>query len=96
MKRTETPSTIEYGIVSIPASPYLEETRELLGCIFDVGVHVCGLTGPDLVRAFIMSGLALQFEQGNPIFVAGKSSYDTLELMLPFWALKEFPKRNHG
>lgn len=91
MKPTETPSSIEYGIISIPASPYLEEMRELLGCIFDVGVHVCGLKGSDVVRAFIMSGLATEFERANPIFVAGKSSYDTLELMLPYLGLDSVP-----
>ncbi len=73
----------EYAIVPFPDSPYIEDMRELLGSLFDVGVHVWGCTGEQVVQAFMMSGLAEEFERLNPVYVAGKSSYDLLNIMAP-------------
>ena len=82
---------IDYAIVSLPASPYASDLRETLGCAFDVGVNLCGCTGDQVAHALVASGLAEQFEKMNPVFVAGKSSYDLLRIMLPLLPCESVP-----
>lgn len=73
----------EYAVITLPESDYLDDMRELLGNLFDVGVNVAGCSGSQITNAFITSGVAHEFEQVNPVYVAGKSSYDLLDIMAP-------------
>lgn len=81
----------EYAVISVPSSPYEEDVRELLGALFDVGVNVAGCTGAQVAQAFVASGLAWEFEQQNPVYVAGMSSYDLLGIMLPWLPCEQMP-----
>lgn len=60
----------------------LENSMDTLGTMFDFAVNYCNLNGDDYWDMFICSGVAQQFEDNNPKFVAGKSGeeivYDAL------------------
>lgn len=66
-----------------PASPYLEDVAEALAGMLDIAVNVCGLAGQDVVEAFVVSGLAREFERQNPAFICGKSGIELVEILLP-------------
>ncbi len=60
----------------------LENSMNALGTMFDFAVNYCNLNGDKYWDMFICSGVAQQFEDNNPKFVAGKSGeeivYDVL------------------
>lgn len=60
----------------------LENSMDVLGTMFDFAVNYCNLNGDKYWDMFICSGVAQQFEDNNPKFVAGKSGeeivYDVL------------------
>lgn len=60
----------------------LENSMDALGTMFDFAVNHCNLNGDKYWDMFICSGVAQQFEDNNPKFVAGKSGeeivYDVL------------------
>lgn len=94
-----------YGEPSIPpsadftcnrASLYLDDLREALGAMLDVGVTVCGLSGQDIVDAFVVSGVAHEFERLNPAFVAGKSGIELVRLLAPFMGIAGDPLESAG
>ena len=71
-----------YAVVELPPSPYARDLQEVLAFVFDIGVNLAGCTGEQVVQAFMASGLAEEFEKQNPVYVAGKSSYDLLRIMV--------------
>ncbi len=81
-----------YAIVQLPPSPYAEDLQDVLAFVFDVGVNRCGCTGDQVAQAFMASGLAEEFEKQNPVYVAGKSSYDLLRIMLPLLPCEDLPE----
>lgn len=83
---------LHYAVIEFPPSPYADDLQEVLGFVFDIGVNVCGCTGEQVARAFIASGLAEEFEKMNPVYVAGKSSYDLLRAMLPLLPCDSVPE----
>ncbi len=80
-----------YGVIELPSSPYDRDLQEVLAFVFDIGVNLAGCTGDQVAWAFMASGLAEEFEQQNPVYVAGKSSYDLLRIMLPLLPCEEVP-----
>jgi DNA processing protein len=52
---------------------YLADAEVCLANAFDYAIYDCGVTGSIFVHAFVQSGLARQFERGNPCIVAGMS-----------------------
>lgn len=74
----------EYAVVPLGDEAYLEDARQALGDLFDIAVNACGLHGQEAADAFIASGIARQFERHNPVFIAGKSGSDLVQLMLPY------------
>ena len=73
---------------------YLDDARETLGALFDIGVNEWKVSGEDLTQAFLASGVAEQFERHNPVYVSGKSALDLLRLLAPYLAIeKPLPKR---
>lgn len=60
----------------------LENSMDTLGTMFDFAVNYCNLNGDKYWDMFVCSGVAQQFENGNPKFVVGKSGeeivYDVL------------------
>ena len=75
---------VEYEFISFDqGSLYLHDAAEALASMFDIGVNVAGVSGDDLSEAFVVSGMALQFERFNPVYVAGKSGVELLRLVAP-------------
>lgn len=57
---------------------YLNDAKERLAIFFDYAIRVCGYTADFASMLFMHSGIAAQFEKGNPAFIAGKSGYELL------------------
>ena len=58
---------------------YLAKASRAVGNMLHDAVLVFGMNGTDFLNRFIQSGVAEQFENGNPKYIAGKSG---LELFL--------------
>ncbi len=80
-----------YAVVELPPSPYAHDLQEVLAFVFDIGVNLAGCTGEQVAQAFMASGLAEEFEKQNPVYVAGKSSYDLLRIMVPLLPCDKVP-----
>jgi len=55
---------------------YLNNASKNLGSMLDYGVNDCDFEGGTLLHMFIASGLAQQFERGNPKVIAGMSGVE--------------------
>ncbi|MBQ9317560.1 MAG: helix-turn-helix domain-containing protein [Atopobiaceae bacterium] len=55
---------------------YLADAEVCLANAFDYAVYDCAVSGSMFAHAFVQSGLAQQFERGNPRVVAGMSGLD--------------------
>ena len=55
---------------------YLNDAMDALGEMLDYAVVDCGYDADEFFEWFIVSGVATQFEQGNPKFVAGMSGVE--------------------
>ena len=55
---------------------YLHNASSKFGNMMDYAVNDCDLEGDTYLHMFIASGLARQFENGNPNIIAGKSGID--------------------
>ena len=58
---------------------YLNKSSRILGNMLHNAVYEFHMSGSDFMQQFIQSGIARQFENGNPKYIAGKSG---LELFL--------------
>ncbi len=45
---------------------YLDNAQDTLGNMMDYAVHSCGITAEKIFEMFLISGVAKQFERGNP------------------------------
>ncbi|MCL2110798.1 MAG: helix-turn-helix domain-containing protein [Clostridiales bacterium] len=52
---------------------YLSHAADTLGTMMAFAVNDCGLDGDVFAHMFVVSGVAGQFERGNPKYIAGKS-----------------------
>ena len=78
-------STVNYAFISLDRTRlYQQDAAETLADIFETGVSACGLSGNDLADAFIVSGLARQFELLNPVYVSGKSGIELVAAIAPW------------
>ncbi|MBQ9044112.1 MAG: helix-turn-helix transcriptional regulator [Eggerthellaceae bacterium] len=75
---------VTYAYIQLPDGSLFPTAQETLAEMFDIGVNECGIEGGDLVAAFIASGLDREFEHLNPVYVAGKSAIELIELLAPF------------
>ncbi|MCL2019462.1 MAG: helix-turn-helix transcriptional regulator [Oscillospiraceae bacterium] len=55
---------------------YLNNAANTFGSMMDYAVNDCGLDGNLFLHMFVSSGLAEQFERGNPKIIAGMSGLD--------------------
>jgi len=62
---------------------YLYNAANKLGSMMDYAVNDCGFDGDQFLHMFISSGLAQQFERGNPRVIAGMSGFD-----LAVWTIR--------
>lgn len=58
------------------AEIYLSDAQKALGSMFDYAIHDCGQEIDLFFSRFLSSGLAEQFEQGNPKYVGGMSGVE--------------------
>ena len=55
---------------------YLSKASSVIGNMLHDAVVVFGLDGTNFLNRFIQSGVAMQFESGNPKYIAGKSGLE--------------------
>jgi DNA-binding XRE family transcriptional regulator len=55
---------------------YREQAAASFGVMMDYAVNDCGLEGDTFLFMFVVTGIARQFEQGNPKYIAGKSGIE--------------------
>ena len=55
---------------------YLNDAMRVMGEMLDYAVHDCGCDGDLFFTQFLSSGVAEQFERGNPKFVGGMSGVE--------------------
>lgn len=50
---------------------YLDDAQDILGQMMDYAINNCKMDGDVYFRMFLASGIAEQFERGNPKYIAG-------------------------
>ena len=75
---------------------YIVDAQENLGSMFDFAVNTCKIPVEEVVSYFIESGVAKQFGDGNPRYIAGRSGCELFcdcmwKLGLQEPSLKDFP-----
>ena len=71
---------------------YLSHAAETFGAMMDYVVNDCNLDGDVFLSMFITSGMAEQFERGNPKYLAGKSAQElAAEAIEAVLGKKDFP-----
>jgi len=55
---------------------YLENISRVCGDMLNYAVNVCKEDGDEFLRKFIESGIAKEFEIGNPKYIVGKSGIE--------------------
>lgn len=58
---------------------YLSKVQSLLGDAFDKAGNTCGIPGNDFVKLFIVSSVSKRMENGEPVFLAGKSGIEIVQ-----------------
>ncbi len=61
---------------------YLDDAMKNLGDMVDYAVYDCGYEPDEFFDLFISSGIASQFETGNPKYVAGMSGVELAQAVL--------------
>ena len=74
------------------AELYLNDAMRAMGEMLDYAVHDCGCDGDLFFTQFLASGVAEQFERGNPKFVGGMSGVElAMEVVRKSGADMELP-----
>ena len=55
---------------------YLNKAQSILGDAFDYAINACGITGEDFVKLFLASTISKRMENGEPVYLAGKSGIE--------------------
>lgn len=55
---------------------YLSNTQSALAETFDYAINTCGINGNDFVKLFLVSTVSTRMENGEPVFLAGKSGIE--------------------
>ena len=50
---------------------YLEHAQQVLGDMMDFAVNTCGMNQDEYFVKFLVTGIAGQFEKGNPRYLSG-------------------------
>lgn len=61
---------------------YLSHAMENLAAMLDYGINGCGIPAQLFFSRFITSGVAKQFENGNPDFLVGHSGHELAEMVI--------------
>ena len=60
---------------------YLPGAMGALAAMMDCGINKCGLSPDTFYQMFLTSGVAAQFEKGNPKYIAGMSGAEMTDLI---------------
>ena len=61
---------------------YLDDAMKNLGDMIDYAIQACGYEPDEFFSLFIASGIATQFETGNPKYVTGMSGVELAQAVL--------------
>ena len=61
---------------------YLSNAQTLLGDAFDYAVNVCGISGNNFVKMFVASSVSRRMENGEPVYLSGKSGIEVVRDVL--------------
>lgn len=61
---------------------YLNDAKENLASFFDYGINDCKVSTDLMATLFINSGIAKEFEKGNPYYISGMSGVEMARLVL--------------
>lgn len=76
---------------------YLDDAMKNLGDMVDYAVQDCGYEPDEFFDLFIASGIATQFENGNPKYVVGMSGVELAQAVLRNTnGTKEFPEPTYS
>ena len=74
---------------------YLDDAMKNLGDMVDYAVQTCGYGPDEFFDLFISSGIASQFENGNPKYVTGMSGVELAQAVLRNTSgVTDFPEAN--
>ena len=75
---------------------YLSNAKDRLSSFFDYAINDCRMTPEWISSLFITTGIAAQFERGNPAYVAGMSGVELArEVFHKAYGKKELPEPTH-
>lgn len=55
---------------------YLTRAQSILGDAFDYAINTCNINGDDFIKLFIVSSISKRMENGEPMYLAGKSGIE--------------------
>lgn len=55
---------------------YLNKAQSVLGDAFDYAVNVCEIPGADFMKMFAASSISKRMENGEPVYISGKSGIE--------------------
>lgn len=58
---------------------YVNKVQSKLADVFDYAMNVCGISGNDFIKMFIVSSISKHIENGNPKYALGKSGVEILQ-----------------
>lgn len=70
---------------------YLHDAKENLGQYFDYMINDCRFTPDSAANIFVSTGIASQFEIGNPAYLSGKSGVEIAKISLSRLSHKKLP-----
>lgn len=70
---------------------YLPGAMQALATMMDCGINRCGFAPGIFYRMFLTSGVAEQFEKGNPRYVAGLSGVELADCVIEAAIGKDYP-----
>lgn len=78
---------------------YLSKAQSVLGDAFDYALNVCNLQGEHFVKQFVASSVSRRMENGEPMFLTGKSGIEIVRDVVRETTgeeIKADPKENFG
>lgn len=78
---------------------YLSKAQSVLGDAFDYAINVCGIPGIDFIKMFVASSISKRMENGEPIYLSGKSGIEVVLEVVHETMGKEieiFPQEHFG
>lgn len=55
---------------------YLSKAQAVLGEAFDYAINICNISGDNFIKQFVVSSVCKRLENGEPLYLAGKSGIE--------------------